>query len=195
MTSRGDLTSIVNDNAIVSFREGCQLEKFVFNADAAKLYIPLDNKEYAIVSTDVQGEMLVNFKATENGSYTLTVNPEGVEMNYLHLIDNLTSTDIDLLAAPSYTFEARTTDYESRFKLVFATGSNSDDDSFAFFSNGQLIVSNDGKATLQVIDLTGRILSSETINGSCSKTFNVPAGVYMLRLLNGDVKVQKVVVR
>ena len=80
--------------------------------------------------------------------------------------------------------------------LVFATGSNNDSDNFAFFSNGTWVISNDGEATLQVVDVMGRILSSETVNGSVSKAINASAGVYMLRLINGnDVKTQKIVVR
>ena len=52
------------------------------------------------------------------------------------------------------------------------------------------------QATLQVIDVNGRILSSETINGCVSKSINATSGVYMLRLINGDnVKVQKIVVK
>ena len=67
---------------------------------------------------------------------------------------------------------------------------------FAFYSNGNWIINNAGEATLQVIDLTGRILSSETVNGSVSKTLNAVPGIYMLRLINGDnVNVQKIVVR
>ena len=47
-----------------------------------------------------------------------------------------------------------------------------------------------------MVDVTGRVLSSETISGSCSKTVNAAPGVYMLRLINGDnMKVQKVVVK
>ena len=42
----------------------------------------------------------------------------------------------------------------------------------------------------------GRVLSSETIDGNAEINVNQPAGIYMLRLVNGDdVKVQKVVVR
>lgn len=45
-------------------------------------------------------------------------------------------------------------------------------------------------------DVTGRILSNESINGSTSVNVNAAAGIYMFRLINGDnVKVQKVVVR
>ena len=142
------------------------------------------------------GELPVSFKAEENGSYNLSLSSEEVSFAYLHLIDNMTGADVDLLETPSYSFEAKTTDYESRFKLVFATGDNSDDDNFAFFSNGSFVINNDGEATLQVIDVTGRILSSESINGCTNVNVNAASGVYMLRLINGDnVKVQKVVVK
>ena len=195
-------SATVEDNAIVSFNEGNRLEKFAFNADAAKLYIPQNDKEYAIVSAEAQGEMPVNFKAAENGTYTLSIAAENVEMNYLHLIDNMTGMDIDLLQTPSYTFEATTRDYESRFRLVFAANNNNEDGpstgsgTFAFYSNGNWIINNAGEAILQVIDVTGRILSSETVNGSVSTTINATPGVYMLRLINGEnVNVQKIVVR
>ena len=200
LTTRGESGSKTLDNAIVNFNEGIQLPKFYFGTQNANIYIPQGNKEYAIVNTEAQGEMPVNFKAAENGTYTLTVNPEGVEMNYLHLIDNMTGADIDLLQTPSYTFSAATRDYESRFRLVFAASNSanadSEADNFAFFSNGSWIINNVGEATLQVVDVNGRILSTETVNGSIGTTINAASGVYMLRLINGEnVKVQKIVVR
>ena len=142
--------------------------------------------------------MPVSFKAAENGTYTLSVNVENMDVDYLHLIDNMTGMDIDLLQTPSYSFEANTTDYTTRFRLVFSTitsiGENND--SFAFFSNGRFIVSNEGQATLQVIDVTGRIVSDEIINGTCSVSVDTTPGVYMLRLVSGNnVKIQKVVVK
>ncbi len=186
------------DRAIVRFGEGRQMTKFTLFENNTKLYIPLEDDDYAIVRSEAQGELPVSFRASENGTYTLSMNVENVDMNYLHLIDNMTGMDIDLLQTPSYTFEANTNDYANRFKLVFAANGTdeADESSFAFFSNGNLIVNNEGNATLQVIDINGRILSSETISGSCSKAINATTGVYMLRLINGDnVKVQKVVVR
>lgn len=185
----------VMDKAVLSFNEGSQLSKFYFGQSKANIYFPQFNEELAIVQSEGMGEMPLSFRANENGSYTLSFTSEEVSFSYLHLIDNMTGNDVDLLQTPSYTFDALTTDYESRFKLVFATG-NAADDSFAFYSNGNWIINNDGQATLQVIDVTGRILSSETVNGSVSTTINAAPGVYMLRLVNGDnVKVQKVVVR
>ena len=183
------------DRAIVRFGEGRQLPKFQLRSNSTKVYIPKDGSDYAIVRSEGMGEMPVNFKAEKNGTYSLVLGSENVSFSYLHLIDNLTGADVDLLANPGYTFEASTTDYASRFRLVFATGS-SNDDNFAFFSNGSLIVNNDGKATVQVIDVNGRVLSSESINGSASVSVKGAAGVYMVRLINGDnVKVQKIVVR
>ena len=184
------------DRATVRFDEGCQLPKLQFNRNSSKVYIPMDSEDYAVVRGEEIGEMPVNFKAESNGTYNLSLSTDNVEFAYLHLIDNLTGNDIDLLSTPSYSFEAKTTDYESRFKLVFATGNNSNDDNFAFFSNGSFVINNEGEATLQVIDVTGRVLNSETINGCANVGVNGAAGVYMLRLINGDnMKVQKVVVK
>ncbi len=187
------------DNAIVSFSNAPLMNKFYLFDNTTSVYIPQDGEEMAVVNAEAQGEMPVNFRANENGQYTLTVNPENVEMNYLHLIDNMTGMDVDLLAEPSYTFSAKTTDYESRFKLVFFANTAIEDNSnetFAFFSDGQLIVN--GEGTLQIFDALGRQLMCKqlsTLNCQLS-TVNYSPGVYMLRLVNGDnVKVQKVVVR
>lgn len=184
--------SKVIDRAIVSFNEGRTLPKVQFNRNSSKVYITMDNNDYALVRSEGMGEMPVNFKAESNGTYSLNFVAENVEFSYLHLIDNLTGIETDLLANPSYSFEARTTDYATRFRLVFATAN--DEDSFAFFSNGSLIINNEGNATLQVVDVTGRIVKCENINGSASVNIDAASGVYMVRLVNGDnVKVQKVV--
>ena len=184
----------VIDRAIVRFGEGRTLPKFQIRNNSSKLYITMDNADYAVVSSEAMGEMPVSFKAAENGNFTLSVNAENVEFAYLHLIDNMTGSDVDLLSTPSYSFEAKTTDYASRFKLVFANG-HADDD-FAFFSNGSFVINNEGNATLQMVDVTGRIINSESINGCANVNVNAAPGVYMIRLINGDnVKVQKVVVR
>jgi hypothetical protein len=185
----------VIDRAIVRFGQDRKLPKIQLNPNHTKVSMTVDGNDYAVVSTEEQGEMPVRFRAEKNGNYTLSVNSEDVSFAYLHLIDNLTGADVDLLETPSYSFEARTTDYSSRFKLVFATGNN-ESDTFAFFSNGSFVINNDGEATLQVIDVTGRILSSESFNGCTNVNVNAAPGVYMLRLINGDnVKVQKVVVK
>ena len=183
------------DNAILVFGGNQRMGKMSFRENSSKIYMPVEGKDYAIMSTESNiGEMPVSFKAENNGNYTLSFNAEEVSFAYLHLIDNMTGIETDLLANPSYNFEARTTDYANRFKLVFATG-NADDD-FAFFSNGNFVINNEGIATVQVIDVNGRIISSESINGCANVNVKAATGVYMIRLVNGDnVKVQKVVVK
>lgn len=185
------------DRAIVSFGEGQELPKFQLNANSTKVYISKDSQDYAVVCCDNMGEMPVSFKAAQNGTYSININTEGTEMAYLHLIDNMTGADIDMLQSTSYSFEAKTTDYASRFKLVFVSG-NADDDNenFAFYYNGNWVIANNSEATLQVIDLNGRILCSQQIEGCTETRIDAAAGIYMIRLVSGnDVKVQKVVVR
>ena len=187
--------SALIDRAIVRFGEGNGMPKFQLNPNHTKIYIPQDNKDYAVVYSDGQNEMPVNFKAQNDGTYTISFSNENVEFGYLHLIDNMTGNDVDLLQTPSYTFEAKTTDYASRFRLVFNADSTNDD-IFAYYNNGSFVINNEGNATLQVIDMMGRTISTESINGNANLNINAANGVYMLRLVNGDnVKIQKVVVR
>ena len=198
------------DNAIVRFDGGQTLEKFSFREGSTKLYLPQEGKDYAIVSVgrDVPwhvSTMPLNFKASENGTYTITVNVEGLELEYLHLIDNHTGSDVDLLVSndgdakhcvSTYTFTAKTTDYESRFKLVFSTNGENDPSTgtgaFAFVSNGNIIVN--GEGVLQIVDMTGRVILCRDAARHVSTT-GMTSGVYVLRLVNGnDVKTQKIVV-
>ncbi len=187
------------DRAVVRFGEGRTLPKFQLNPDNTKIYITEGNQDYAVVRSNNAGEMPVSFKAAENGNYTLSVEAENVEASYLHLIDNMTGADVDLLATPSYSFEARTTDYANRFRLVFnANGVNENNAtaSFAYFNGSGWTVSNMGEATLQVVDMMGRVVSTQAISGNTEVNLNQASGVYMLRLVNGEnVMVQKVVVK
>ena len=186
----------ISDRLLVKRNEGSDLEKISLKDNRTKIFASKDKEELAIVVCD-NDEQAVNFKTIKNGSYTISVTLKDMEADYLHLIDNLTGEDVNLLANPTYTFEAKTTDYTSRFRLVFSpeANENGNSESFAFIANDEFIIANEGMATLQVIDMTGRILSTETINGSFNMPINMSKGVYMLRLINGnDVKTQKIVV-
>ena len=178
------------DRAIVRFDSERQLPKFQLFENSAKLYIAQGTKDYAVVASEGIGEMPVNFEAASNGTYTLSLSTENVTFSYLHLIDNMTGADIDLLANPSYTFDANTSDYASRFKLVFATSNSSDSSEFAFVSDGNVIVN--GEGTLQIIDMMGRVVRTEQINGMSSIKLDAAAGVYVLQL---NDKTQKIVIK
>ena len=189
--------SSVIDRAIVRFGQGGQLPKFMLNPNNTKIYIPQADNEYAVVRSDNEAELPVNFKAAENGTYILKVDANSTELDYLHLIDNKTGNDIDLLENPSYTFEANATDFANRFKLVLRNTTSIDENTnFAFYNGLDWTVNNEGKSTLQVVDMTGRIVSTETIDGTAHVTINAAPGAYMLQLTNGnDVKTQKVVIK
>ena len=195
--TRGEAAVI--DAARIRINNGGNLLKFVFNESTSRVYIPQNGKDYAVVNAEAQGEMPVNFKAAENGTYTISVDVENLDMDYLHLIDNMTGENVNLLVTPSYTFQARTTDYASRFRLVFSANANENgnqDDNFAFLSDGNIVIVNEGEATLQVIDMLGRVVSSQSVNGNASVEAASAPGVYVLRLINGNnVKTQRIVVR
>lgn len=186
------------DVAVLEFGKSNSIEKFQLNPNHTKVFIPQEGKDYAVANAEGQvGEVPVSFKAEKNGAYTLSFNTEEVSFNYLQLIDNITGTEVDLLATPDYTFEAFTTDYDSRFKLVFATGSSEDGDNFGFINSmGNLCIFGiEGTAIVEVIDITGRVLSSEHFSGNYEKHINATPGLYMLRLIQGnDVKTQKIVI-
>jgi hypothetical protein len=187
------------DRAVLRFGENEGLEKFQLNPSHTKLYIPKDDKDYAIAYAEKNGEIPLNFKAEHDGSYTLNFSSEALHLNYLHLIDNFTGTDVDLLINSSYSFQAHATDNDSRFRLVFnVTGVKEETftSNFAYFSNGNIVILDDeAGATLQVIDILGRIVYSGEGVQTVS-TSGIPAGVYVLRMMNGnDVKTQKIVVR
>ena len=191
-----DQDNALVDRAIIRFDEGRQLPKFQLNDNSTKVYIPQDGNDYAVTSSEEVGEMPVNFMPESNGNFTLSYDVTNVEFAYLHLIDNITGKEVDLLETPSYSFVGKTTDPANRFKLVYATGTLSVSENFAFFNNGSFVINNEGDATVQVIDINGRIIKSESINGNANVNINAAAGVYMIRLINGEnVMVQKVVVR
>lgn len=192
----------IADVARVRFGEGNRMGKLTLRDNATRLSIMRDSKDYSVVYEEAQGEMPLSFKAAKNGIYTLSANPESVELEYLHLIDNMTGTDVDLLAEQSYTFTSKTTDYASRFRLVFSANDasigSSSDETFAFVNDGDIIITGDiENTTVQVIDVTGRIVQTVGLShhGSRITTAGMTPGVYVLRLINGDdVKTQKMII-
>ena len=192
------------DQAIVSFNAGDKLGKIAYNQENPNLYFTEGSKNYAIISIDSADMIPVRFIAAEDASYKLKVTYNDLSSNYLHLIDNMTGANIDLLTQPEYIFTAEeNSGYTSRFKLVFdphygleedvpSTGSGT----FAYYSNGQIRISEmQPSASIQLIDITGRVVycgeATETIS-----TFGMVPGLYVLRMTSGNaVRTQKIVVQ
>lgn len=178
------------DNAIVSFNEGSQLEKFYFGNPSASIFIPQNGEDYAIAFSDRQGDVPLYFKANETGTYTISFAGDEMDLNGIHLIDILAEEEIDLSVNPSYTFIGSPADRMARFKIVFRnTGGDGTSDIFAYQNGNDIIVSGEGE--LQIFDVMGRMVSRQRVNGV--ETINaMPYGVYIFKL-NGMT--QKIVVR
>ena len=196
LMNRGELV----DRAIVSFNANTTLPKFMLDPEDSKLYIAQNDREYAIVESNRENSLPVNFKAESNGTYTLAVNSSEVEMEYLHLIDNLTGADVDLLANPNYQFNATTSDSESRFVLAFKAMTGVEEQNqgnFCFVNGRNLYFCEETQgAEFNLVDMTGRTVSTQVLNGNCVSLDNLATGVYVVRLGNGDnAKTQKIMVK
>ena len=251
-TECSNITLEVSENGLlvdrfILKRDGAPLEKLTLNENSTRVYATEGAQDWAVavIASEAKQssptEHPINFKAAKNGTYTLTVNVENMDLDYLHLIDNMTGADVDLLTPPAfghplsegeaqsgaelgsdrpatdsrtpagvpplqrgqggfnYTFTAKTTDYASRFRLVFSNddaGEAACEPPFAYISNGNIVITADaGDATLQIVDVMGRVIASYGGHTRYVTTNGMPAGVYVLRLINGDkVRVQKIVI-
>ena len=192
------------DRARVRFGDGQGLDKFSMNDNSARIYITIDKQDYASVYVSGWNVLPLNFKPAHNGIYTLNFDLANADLACLHLIDNLTGADVDLMAAAastssaSYSFDAKTTDYASRFKLVFAEKQQSDetdDSDFMYFADGQMFVFGaEENSIIQIVDATGRIVLNENVNGFVNKSLSLKPGIYVARMIcGGAVKTQKFV--
>jgi hypothetical protein len=170
----------------------------------ASIYAHFEDNDYQTLFTPVGVSTVpVWFETEENGVYTLRWNTLHGDFNYLHLIDHIMGTDIDCLATDEYIFEAKTSDYKSRFKLVFdcvGVEEYEEDDlnsaTFAFQMGDELIIN--GEGMLQMFDVSGRcLMSTQTMGQQSSVSLpKTAAGLYLLRLTtNSQVKVQKMVIK
>lgn len=172
------------------------------HAGNASIWFHCDQSDWFVAFTTpgIQ-EAPLRFQAYEDGVFTLTWSPENAEFSYLHLIDNITGSDVDCLATDKYVFEGRVTDYTSRFRLVFEYNDENDDEeeeeseTFAFMMGDELVVN--GEGVLQVFDVLGRQIMGKEMQGIQSTVILpvVADGVYVLRLTTGSVtKTQKLVI-
>ena len=187
------------DRAIVRFNENSTLPKFMLNDSNTKLYIPQEDDDYAVVNSNGANSMPVNFKAMANGTYTLSVDIN-LDMEYLHLIDNKTGADIDLLVQPDYQFAADKNDNEARFMLVFRSTTGVEENgqqNFCFVKGGNLYFNEEVQnAELSLVDITGRLVRQMTLKGNSCDLSGISEGLYIVRLAkDNDVKIQKVIIK
>lgn len=192
-----------NDIAVVEFgRPQVEGAAKMMNIGAnGKVYFHYNGDDCALLYLDDATDHLpVHFDALEDGTYTMTWSTANATFSYLHLIDNMTGMDIDMLTSDGYTFTSNSSDYKSRFKMMFAyTGVEengaAETETFAFMHDGNLVVN--GEGWLEVIDLCGRTIASTKLTNA-QNTMSLPQaaqGVYVLKLTSNNMtKVQKIVV-
>ena len=200
--AKSNAPNLVLDQALLSFNAGDNLAKISLFENAPRAYFTQDNKDLAILSIDSINMQPLKFKVEENGNYTLHFEINKPDLDYLHLIDNMTGNNIDLLTTPNYSFNATTNDYASRFKLVFDPHYGVEEYEnvpFAFVSNGRIYINDVDAchgASLQIMDTMGRIVFSASDISRNVITTRLTPGVYVLRLTTKqNVKVQKIVLQ
>ena len=191
--------SIGEEKAYVKLDEGVSMPLVDFKGQHASFYLTQGHERFAMLVRDGAEALDLSFEARQSGTFTLSADTQGLDLDYLHLIDNLTGADVDLLETPAYTFTAKTTDSASLFRLVFSSevaGEAACEPPFAYISNGNIVITADaGDATLQIVDMMGRVIASYSGHTRYVTTNGMLAGVYVLRLINGDkVRVQKIVI-
>ena len=206
-SAKSNAPTMVLDQALLSFNEGDDLVKYVYYKNTPQVYFNKDDKDLAILSIDSTNYQTLRFKAAENGSYALHFNLKNLGLNYLHLWDNLTGANVDLLANPNYTFNASTSDYTSRFKLVFdphydveefEDGPSTGSGTFAYYANGEIVINDietQDFASIQIVDLTGRVIVSGDATNRIP-TRGMTPGIYVLRLkTQNGVRTQKIMIQ
>lgn len=115
------------DRAYLRMNEGATLNKAFVKGHPSLLYLTSDGQPYAVAPRGAKAYNLC-FEPKENGVFTVESSLLNAEVKYLHLIDNFTGVDIDLLKTPRYTFRADTTDVSNRFVLMLAAGAYPEDE-------------------------------------------------------------------
>ena len=159
---------VLKDRVYMKAGEGVNARKFSMNGLTPKIYVPENGKKYAIAYKEDANVMPLCLTTTKDDVFTLNFDTKHLNCSYLHLIDNATGADIDLLSTPTYTFNSKDCGYAARFKIVFnEEATNEIDDNFAFISNGELVIN--GIGTVQIFDIVGRNLYTQELQTLNSK--------------------------
>ena len=165
------------------------------------LYAHYGQIDYKLLFTPEEAQRVaVFFNTKKDGTYTLSWDTQNGEFSFLHLIDNITGVEVDMLDNDHYTFEGLASDYASRFYILFnnpneepgGNGNGNGNGEIAYFDGYGWIVN--GEGILELIDVTGRVLYREYLAGDMNRIHldNFKTGVYVLKL--GDMT-QKIIIK
>lgn len=201
--------STTSDDLIVHFREDAT-STFDNEFDAFKLTGGYKAPQLSTITSDginvainslplVSGQQIVPVKLKYYTPAQLKFTFEGIE-NFEHqptifLEDKLENRLIDLTVQPEYTFDYSTND-TARFNLIFTDYTGTEKHETSSFNAYQL---NDkirilypelsgNKATVRIFDMTGKLISSNSLVFEDVVSVNAPAvpGVYVIQVLSGN---------
>lgn len=187
-----------SDNVIVSLA-GEEEEGFTkldnLNEDISEIYITKNGKRFGIFSYGENVEEVnLSFKTKHTGSHIISVQPEG-EFEYVTLVDNFTGEETDMLKG-RYEFMVYSTEgSRERFTLKFSKKAEPEQDkNFVYQSGDELIIEAEG--TVQIIDVMGRVVLSETVNGNGRINISgLDKAAYIVRCVESStINTQKIVI-
>ena len=111
--------SVGNEKVCINMDEGVGMPLMDSKISPFSLYFTRDQQSYVMLVLDHAFVVELNYLVKQSGEYTLKMEAQSLDLDYLHLLDTHTGTEVDLLASPSYTFKAQTGDDASRFLLMF----------------------------------------------------------------------------
>ena len=184
----------VTDRVIINFEGEGTLPKYAMHDESPIVYFLKPDMNYAVVEGKQSDAMTVCFTTGQIGTYKLSADGDKVKMGYLHLIDNVTGDDVDLLLEDSYKFIGSSADRLDRFTLIYSynEGDGPVHDIFAYQKGDEIVVC--GNGTLKIFDILGRFVSSCEINGI--QTICTPnPGFYIMSLEGKVTKMQKIIIK
>ena len=108
-----------NEKVCINMDEGFSMPLMDSKISSFSLYFTRNQQSYVMLVLDHASVVELNYLVKHSGEYTLKMEAQSLDLDYLHLLDKHTGTEVDLLASPSYTFKAQTGDDASRFLLMF----------------------------------------------------------------------------
>ena len=89
--------SVGESKAYVKLNDGVSMPLMSLRGQHSNLYLISERKPYAMLVRSEADAVDLCFEPHNNGIQTLTVDTEGLNLDYLHLVDHKTGADIDLL--------------------------------------------------------------------------------------------------
>ena len=166
------------------------------------IYLPVDGVNYAVANlNDDVKDIPLSFKATTMGEYTIDINSDNKEFNYIYLVDNQTGNVTDMLV-DEYTFVATTNDNPNRFVIKLYDVNSVDEidnaENNIYINYDELIVTNiEGCGIIDIYDILGRNVSKFEASGNMVKhnISDMNTGVYIVRISDDNgIKAHKMII-